>query len=154
MTRTSEPEPKTAPRLAEFLCFAMYSANLTFGKAYKPMLAQLGVTYTQYIAVVALWERDGQTVSELGETLFLESNTLTPLLKKLQAMGLVRRERDAANERHVRLSLTPEGRLLREQAIALSAPLVDACGLSHDGFNATRLAVVKVRDSLVNAVAA
>ena len=72
-----------SPKLADFLCFAVYSANLAYGRAYKPILEELGLTYTQYIAIVALWEEDDQTVSALGEKLFLESNTLTPILKKL-----------------------------------------------------------------------
>src|SRR5262245_12562635 len=80
-----------APKLGDFLCFAVYSANLAFGRAYKSLLEPLGLTYLQYIAIVALWEQDNQTVSGLGEKLYLESNTLTPLLKKLEAMGYVRR---------------------------------------------------------------
>ena len=83
-----------APRLADFLCFAIYSANLAFGRAYRPILEQLGLTYPQYVTMVALWEEDNRTVGGLGETLFLDSNTLTPLLKKLEAMGYVRRRRD------------------------------------------------------------
>jgi DNA-binding MarR family transcriptional regulator len=152
MTQASETDRKKETRLADFLCFAVYSANLTFGKAYKPILDQLGLTYTQYITLVALWEQDNQTVSELGAKLFLESNTLTPLLKKLEAMGFVRRARDAANERHVRISLTTEGRSLREKAFDLSGPLFDACGLSLDGFDAAREAVVHVRDNLAKSI--
>lgn len=152
MTQASELDRKKDTKLADFLCFAVYSANLAFGKAYKPILDQLGLTYTQYIAVVALWEQDNQTVSDLGEKLFLESNTLTPLLKKLEAMGYLSRERDAANERHVRIKLTADGRHLRDKAFDLSSPLFDACGLSTDGFNTTREAVVKVRDNLVKSI--
>src|SRR3954471_23465081 len=74
-----------APRLADFLCFAVYSANLAFGRAYRPILDELGLTYPQYIAIVALWEEEDQTVSRLGGKLFLESNTLTPILKKLES---------------------------------------------------------------------
>ena len=88
-------------KLANFLCFSIYSANLAFGRAYKPILDQVGLTYPQYITIVALWEEDNQTVGSLGEKLFLESNTLTPLLKKLEAMGYVRRQRAAADERQV-----------------------------------------------------
>ena len=97
-------DEKTTPNrgLGDFLCFAVYSANLAFGRAYKPILDQVGLTYPQYITIVALWEEDNQTVGSLGEKLFLESNTLTPLLKKLEAMGYVRRERAAADERQVR----------------------------------------------------
>ena len=113
MTRS----PKTASKgrkLSNFLCFAVYSANLAFGRVYKPILDAVGLTYTQYIAMVALSEEDEQTVSVLGDKLFLESNTLTPILKKLETMGFVRRHRDPADERQVRVSLTPAGRRLIE----------------------------------------
>jgi hypothetical protein len=89
-------DDSTAPpdrKLSDYLCFAIYSANLAFGKAYKPILEELGLTYTQYITVIALWEQDNQTVSGLGEKLFLESNTLTPILKKLEGMGYLSRQR-------------------------------------------------------------
>ena len=83
----ADPKDPASPKLADFLCFAIYSANLAYGRAYKPILEELGLTYTQYIAIVALWEEDHQTVSGLGEKLFLESNTLTPILKKLEAVA-------------------------------------------------------------------
>jgi DNA-binding MarR family transcriptional regulator len=138
-----------APQLADFLCFAVYSANLAFGKAYKPILDKLGLTYTQYIAIIALWEEDKQTVSGLGEKLFLESNTLTPILKKLEAMGYVHRARDAADERVVRVGLTPEGRALRESALNMN--LRGATGLAPDEFAVLQKAVVKLRNNLVKA---
>src|SRR5215813_10068194 len=97
----SDPDAK----ISEFLCFTIYSANLAFGKLYRPILDQLGLTYTQYVTIVALLETDDVTVSGLGEKLFLESNTLTPILKKLEAMGYVERVRDAADERQVRIRL-------------------------------------------------
>jgi DNA-binding MarR family transcriptional regulator len=92
--KTTNPALAAAAPLSDYLCFAIYSANLAFGKAYKPMLEELGLTYTQYIAIVALWEEDNPTVSGLGEKLFLESNTLTPMLKKLEMMGYLERQRD------------------------------------------------------------
>jgi MarR family transcriptional regulator, organic hydroperoxide resistance regulator len=133
-------------KLADFLCFAIYSANLTFGKAYKPILEQLGLTYSQYITIVALREEDFQTVCVLGEKLFLESNTLTPILKKLQSMGYVHRQRDSFDERQVLVSLTNEGRRLREKAFSMG--LFDACGLTQAEFEAMRHAVVKLRSNL------
>ena len=138
-----------APQLADFLCFAVYSANLAFGKAYKPILDELGLTYTQYIAIIALWEEDNQTVSGLGEKLFLESNTLTPILKKLEAMGYVSRVRDAADERQVRVGLTAEGRALRERA--LNKNLRSATGLTAEEFPLVQKAVAKLRDNLIKA---
>ena len=98
------------------LCFALYSASLAMTKLYKPLLAELGLTYPQYLAMLALWEEDGQTVSALGERLHLDSGTLTPLLKRLEASGHIRRTRDAQDERRVRIALTPQGLGLRDQA--------------------------------------
>jgi len=110
------PAPTDWLRLDHQLCFALYSASLAMTKLYKPLLDALGLTYPQYVALLALWERDGLTVSELGERLFLDSGTLTPLLKRLEAAGLVARQRDAQDERRVRITLTPEGRALRARA--------------------------------------
>ena len=135
------------PRLEDFLCFAVYSANLAFGRAYKPILEQLGLTYPQYIAIVALWEEDDQTVSSLGEKMFLESNTLSPLLKKLEAMGYVRRQRAAEDERQVVVSLTDAGRRLREKGLSMN--WVKACGLSAEEFPKLQRSVVALRDNLI-----
>src|SRR5690242_11120454 len=135
-----------APRLADFLCFAVYSANLAFGRAYKPILDELGLTYPQYIAIVALWEEEDQTVSRLGEKLFLESNTLTPILKKLEQLGYIVRQRSSADERQVRVSLTGAGRKLLDKNIAGS--LVEACGLG-DEFPAVQKTVARLRDNLL-----
>lgn len=145
-------DPKRAdPRLADFLCFAIYSANLAYGRAYKPILEELGLTYTQYIAIVALWEQDNQTVSSLGEKLFLESNTLTPILKKLEAMGFLRRQRDPADERQVLVSLTDAGRRLREKGLGMN--LIAASGLAPDEFPKMQKAVVALRNNLIKAAA-
>src|SRR6476659_7033360 len=128
-----KPKPPAGDRrLGDFLCFAIYSANLAFGRAYRRGLEQLGLTYPQWIAIVALWEEDGQTVSALGDKMFLESNTLTPILKKLESMGYLRRQRDPADERQVRVSLTDEGRRLREKGLGMN--LVAASGLSPEEF--------------------
>jgi DNA-binding MarR family transcriptional regulator len=143
-------DPK-APKLADFLCFAIYSANLAYGRAYKPILDKLGLTYTQYIAIVALWEQDNQTVSSLGEKLFLESNTLTPILKKLEGMGYLRRQRDATDERQVVVSLTTAGRRLREKGLSMN--LVKETGLMPEEFAKVQKAVVAVRNNLVKAIA-
>lgn len=140
-----------ARKLSNFLCFAVYSANLAFGRAYKPLLDKVGLSYTQYIALVALAEADELTVSALGERMFLESNTLTPLLKKLEAMGYIKRQRDPADERQVRLSLTPSGRRVVDKD--LGAPLVDAIGLGAD-FPAVQQTVARLRDNLLRAQSA
>lgn len=145
------PNDPKAPKLADFLCFAIYSANLAYGRAYKPILDKLGLTYTQYIAIVALWEQDNQTVSSLGEKLFLESNTLTPILKKLESMGYLRRQRDATDERQVVVSLTTAGRRLREKGLSMN--LVKETGLTPEEFAKIQKVVVAVRNNLVKAVA-
>ncbi len=134
-------------RLADFMCFAVYSANLAYGRAYKPILEALGLTYTQWIAIVALWEEDNQTVKSLGEKLFLESNTLTPMLKKLEELGYLRRRRDPDDERQVIVSLTEEGRRLREKGAQRT--LVKATGMDADEFAETQKAVVKLRNNLI-----
>jgi DNA-binding MarR family transcriptional regulator len=148
MNSASDVNIPPGQTLAEYLCFAVYSANLSFNRNYKPILDQLGLTYTQYITLVALSERDNQTVTGLGEKLFLESNTLTPMLKKLENMGYVRRTRDSADERHVRVELTDTGRAVRKQAFADSAGLTEACGLTPDEFVLARELMHKVRHSL------
>ncbi|MGY8662612.1 MarR family transcriptional regulator [Bradyrhizobium sp. UFLA05-109] len=147
MTRLPKPAPN-GRKLSNFLCFAVYSANLAFGRAYKPILDAVGLTYTQYIAMVALSEEDEQTVSVLGEKLFLESNTLTPILKKLEQMGYIRRHRDPADERQVRVSLTPSGRKLLDKD--LGASLVTASGLG-DEFPVVQKTVSRLRDNLLRA---
>ena len=137
-------------RLADFLCFAIYSANLAYGKAYRPILEQLGLTYTQYITLVCLHKQNDQSVSELGGKLFLESNTLTPILKKLEAMGCVKRQRSQADERVLIVSLTDKGRKLREQARGRN--LVAATGLGTQEFRQLQKAVSRLRDSLVESM--
>jgi DNA-binding MarR family transcriptional regulator len=152
----SKGKPKAKPvagerRLDDFLCFAIYSANLAFGRAYKKGLDELGLTYPQWIAIVALWEQDGQTVSELGDKMFLESNTLTPILKKLEQGGYLRRQRDPADERQVRITLTEAGRKLREKGMHMN--LMAATGLKADEFARLQQNVVTLRDNLINATA-
>lgn len=149
MTQSSAPAPEGG-RLSNFLCFAVYSANLAFGRAYKPILDAVGLTYTQYIAMVALSEEEDLTVGALGEKLFLESNTLTPILKKLEAMGYLERQRDPADERQVRVRLTKEGRRLREKG--LSMDLVEASGLAPDQFDQVQKAIVTLRNNLIQSV--
>ena len=109
-------EPDAMLHLDQQLCFALYSTSLAMTRLYKPLLDELGLTYPQYLALLVLWEKDGLTVSELGEKLFLDSGTLTPLLKRLEGAGLVSRLRDVADERRVHITLTAAGRGLKAQA--------------------------------------
>lgn len=149
MNANAKPDPSDL-KLSEFLCFAVYSTNLAFGKAYKPLLEQLGLTYTQYITLVALWETDDQTVGSLGEKLFLESNTLTPILKKLEAMGYLQRQRDPEDERQVRINLTQQGRALRENQP--DSGLAEATGLTSAEFVQLQQSVVKLRSNLIKSM--
>ena len=108
------------------LCFALYSTSLSMTRQYKPLLEKLGLTYPQYLAMLVLWEKDGLMVSELGERLYLDSGTLTPLLKRLEASGLVARLRDVADERRVYITLSPAGRKLKTQAAKIPGCILTA----------------------------
>lgn len=106
--------------LDELLCFSLYSANHAMGRLYRPLLARFDLTYPQYLVLVALWQRDGRKVSALGAELQLESNTLTPLLKRMEAAGLIRRARNPEDERSVIVTLTDKGRALESEAAEIS----------------------------------
>ena len=114
------------------LCFALYSASLAMTKLYKPLLDELGLTYPQYLAMLVLWERDGLMVSELGERLGLDSGTLTPLLKRLEAAGLIARVRAVEDERRVHLTLTAAGRRLKARAAKVPGCVLSAAQCSVD----------------------
>ena len=142
--------PKAALRLDEFLCFAVYSAGHAFNRVYKPLLDKLGLTYPQYLVMVVLWEEDGQTVGSLAER--LESSTLTPVLKRLEAMDLVSRSRDRTDERVVRIGLTAAGRALREEARDVPDCIVDASGLAPAEVRQLQKQIQALRASLAAAV--
>ncbi|MFS2035496.1 MarR family winged helix-turn-helix transcriptional regulator [Polaromonas sp. CT11-55] len=108
------------------LCFALYSTSLAMTKLYKPLLEDLGLTYPQYLAMLVLWEQDGLTVSELGERLYLDSGTLTPLLKRMEAAGLVSRLRAVEDERRVHITLTAAGRKLKDKAAKIPGCILSA----------------------------
>lgn len=108
------------------LCFALYSTSLAMTRLYKPLLDELGLTYPQYLAMLVLWEQDGLMVSELGERLYLDSGTLTPLLKRLESSGLISRIRAVEDERRVHITLTPAGRKLKTQAAKVPACILAA----------------------------
>ena len=131
------PSPMLA--LDKQFCFALYSASHAVTRTYKPLLDGLGLTYPQYLVMLVLWEQDGILVKDIGARLFLDSGTLTPLLKRLEAAGLVSRQRDAADERRVLLHLTSEGHALRTRARhvpgcvlqATGCEVADAVALTH-----------------------
>lgn len=139
----------TGPAMLDHaVCFAVYSAGLAFNRVYKPILDQFGLTYPQYLVLIALWQAEGQTVSELGEHLFLESNTLTPLLKRLEAAGFVKRVRDKADERQVRISLTDEGRRVLEESSCVPQQILEATEHSVEQLAALRQSLADLRDKL------
>ncbi len=120
------------------LCFPLYAAANATVRAYRPLLAPLGLTYPQYLVMLVLWERDGRSVSEIGQALHLDSGTLTPLIKRLEAAGLVRRERQAADERVVQVALTEAGRDLRHKARAVPRAMGSRLCLDDAQFNRLR----------------
>jgi DNA-binding MarR family transcriptional regulator len=124
------PEADELLSLDRQLCFALYAASLAMTRRYRPLLDALGLTYPQYLVMLSLWERDGQSVGELGERLTLDSGTLTPLLKRLASTALLRRARSASDERRVELWLTPAGRALRDRATALPPQIAASTGCS------------------------
>jgi DNA-binding MarR family transcriptional regulator len=130
------------------LCFALYSASLAMTKVYKPLLAPLGLTYPQYLVMLALWEDDAQTVSALGDRLALDSGTLTPLLKRLEAHGQLSRERDSIDERRVIVRLTDAGRKLKVAARGVPPEIARSTGCELSEIVDLTRQLTTVRDAL------
>jgi DNA-binding MarR family transcriptional regulator len=141
-------------KLDRQLCFALYSASLAMTRLYQPLLRPLGLTYPQYLAMLVLWEGDGIPVSALGQRLQLDSGTLTPLLKRLEAAGLVQRLRDSADERRVLLHLTPAGRSLKARAARLPPQVAGAAGCGPDDIAALTRRLQQLRDQVLSHPAA
>jgi DNA-binding MarR family transcriptional regulator len=137
-----------ALQLDHQLCFALYSASHAMSKAYKPHLDALGLTYPQYVAMLVLWERDGLTVSEIGERLYLDSGTLTPLLKRLETAGYISRLRDTADERRVLVQLTATGRRLKAKAEPIPACMRENMQCTLGEIAALTQQVQRLRDRL------
>ena len=135
-------------RLDNQICFAVYSAAHAFNRVYKPLLDRLGLTYPQYLVMLVLWERDGVPLKDIGEKLFLDSGTLTPLLKRLEAQGLIRRTRSTEDERQVLIALTPKGRELREEARAVPQAILSNSACSVGELVAMKNELVSLRDRL------
>ena len=130
-------------------CFALYSASLAMTKTYKPLLGQLGLTYPQYLVMLVLWQEDGLLVKAIGEKLFLDSGTLTPLLKRLEASGFIARTRDVQDERQVRITLTREGHALKRRARDIPQQVLCASGQSEQALDTLRAQLASIRDDLV-----
>ena len=138
-------------KLGNQLCFAVYSAAHAFNAAYKPFLEPLGLTYPQYLVLMVLWEEDGLMVREIGERLNLDSGTLTPMLKRLEAAGFVTRKRDTKDERQVRIQLTPKARDARPTALEARRAVVCALGDSEEEIQKLKRAVDQLHTMLRNA---
>ena len=138
-------------RLDNQVCFALYSASLAMTKLYKPLLDGIGLTYPQYLVMLVLWERDDVPVRDIGEKLFLDSGTLTPLLKRLEAAHLVKRTRSREDERQVLIALTPQGHALKDKARAVPQSILAASDCSVSELVAMKDEIVALRDRL-NAV--
>lgn len=134
--------------LNEQLCFSLYSASMAVGRAYKPLLDAIGITYPQYLVLHALWEQDARTIGAIAERLALESSTVTPLVKRLEAAGHVTRQRNPNDERQVRVLLTDSGRELRQRCGCLAEELVARSGLSVDQLAALNQQVATLRRAL------
>ena len=149
--------PKQAPDFNQLaldrqFCFALYSASHAMTKTYKPMLDRLGLTYPQYLVMLVLWEQDAILVKDIGARLFLDSGTLTPLLKRLEGNGLLSRNRNPQDERQVRIALTDQGRALRRQAEAIPEQVLCASGQELAALGSMRKELARVRDDLFKAL--
>jgi MarR family transcriptional regulator, organic hydroperoxide resistance regulator len=152
----SKSPPLTPPQIDPLaldnqFCFALYSASLAMTKTYKPFLDKLGLTYPQYLVMLVLWQQDDVLVKSIGEKLFLDSGTLTPLLKRLEASSLIARTRDDADERQVRITLTREGRALKRKAQCIPHQVLCASGQSQPMLEVLRGQLAAIRDDLARA---
>ncbi|SFK77913.1 MarR family winged helix-turn-helix transcriptional regulator [Lysobacter sp. cf310] len=156
--KTPPSVPRVAPpqtaslKLDDQLCFALYSTSLALNKVYRKLLAGLGLTYPQYLAMMVLWERDQVTVSEIGERLYLDSATLTPLLKRLEGAGLISRTRARDDERQVVIALTEAGRALQEPARAVPMGIFGAAGCAPDQIGSMKSQLESLRTNLMQHV--
>ncbi|MEV0947751.1 MarR family transcriptional regulator [Rhodococcus sp. NPDC049939] len=130
------------------VCFALYSASRAMTSTYRSILDKLGVTYPQYLVLLALWEQDGRGVSELCDALDLDTGTLSPLLKRLETLGLVERRRESADERRVGIHLTDAGAALRSEAVGIPSELTHSTGMGVDELGTLRDTLTRLTDSL------
>lgn len=139
-------------KLDEFACFAVYSAEHAFHRVYRPLLDELGLTYPQFLVMVLLWETSSLTVSGICDRLYLEANTVTPLLKRLEAAGWLRRERDQADRRQVWAVLTEAGRALEAKAADLPRSVLKATGRDWDTLMRLTRELAELRDDLARSM--
>jgi DNA-binding MarR family transcriptional regulator len=148
MTKPTTPS-QPIPRLDELLCFLVYSTGSAFGRMYRKPLEKLGLTYPQYLVMVVLWNGDGLTVGQIGEQLGLDTGTLTPLLKRLETLGFLSRERSAEDERRVIVKLTSNGDQLRSQVADVRKCALDAVNLKPEDFSSLMRLLGTLRNNLV-----
>ena len=149
MTTMTQPKPQQDQmRIDDMLCFALYSATHAMQAAYKPLLDDLGLTYPQYLVLVSLWCQDDQTVGQLGSALHLESNTLTPLLKRMATAGYLTRQRDQSDERQVRILLAERGRALQQQSQSITDCIIGQTGLTMPAIVDLQARIIALRNQL------
>ena len=144
----SKKQDGETSKLGSMLCFTVYSTAHAFNRVYKPLLDRLGLTYPQYLVMLALWERDGVPLKDIGERLFLDSGTLTPLLKRLEKAQLIKRTRSSEDERQVLVALTPQGQALHDKARAVPQSVLAATACSVAELSAIKNEIVALRDRL------
>ncbi|MBQ8536985.1 MAG: MarR family transcriptional regulator [Clostridia bacterium] len=137
-----------ALRIDHQLCFPLYACSREVIKQYKPLLDELDLTYTQYLTMMVLWERNDMTVKALGERLYLDSGTLTPLLKKLEAKGLITRKRANYDERNLIVSLTPQGEALKDEALKVPAAIAEGTSMEPDEMEELYRLLYKILDQM------
>ncbi|MCU1719594.1 MarR family winged helix-turn-helix transcriptional regulator [Pseudomonas sp. 5P_3.1_Bac2] len=143
-----DPNSCDALQLDNQLCFALHSTSLQMTKAYKPLLQSIGLTYPQYLAMLVLWEQDGITVSEMSQRLLTDPGSVTPLLKRLEAEGVLQRTRSKEDERVVQLRLTDKGRALQDQARRFPSCILQASGHSLEQLGQIKDQLTALRDQL------
>ena len=143
----SQTQP--TPRLPDLLCFSLYAANNAMNRLYVPLLEPLKLTYAQYVVLVVLWEADGLPIKDIGDKLGLETNTLTPLLKRMEVAGLITRKRSAKDERQVIIALTPAGKRIQAKAAHIPGCIADAVEMTLPEVIDLRDALRKLRQSLI-----
>ncbi|MBB3314554.1 DNA-binding MarR family transcriptional regulator [Rhizobium sp. BK181] len=144
--------PEEEKRLENQLCFAVYSTAHAFTRAYKPILDKVGLTYPQYLVMLALWEKSEQAVKAIGEQLDLDSGTLSPLLKRLEQNGLIKRTRDSRDERQVIVSLTDKGLAMRSEIDTIMTAIGQAAGCTLEEMRTIRGLLRGLRSNLTAAV--
>ena len=146
------PQSCAALQLDNQLCFALHSTSLLMTKAYKPLLHSIGLTYPQYLAMLVLWEGDGITVGDISARLLTDPGSLTPLLKRLEAEGMITRTRSSADERVVELRLTDKGRSLQQEAERFPACILEASGMTLEQIGALKEQIVALRTELQKSI--